>query len=743
MSQPSNTIQSIFNKGEIGPRLYGRVDNKYYYNAFKYSLNLIPYIQGSIGRRSGTVYVSEVKTSSSLTRLIPFQFSSIQNYVLEFGDQYFRIYRNRGQVISGTPVEVATPYLAADLRKIKYTQSADVLYIFCDGYQPRKISRTSDTSWSINTVTFIDGPYLSVNTTATTITPSATTGAITLTASVALFASTDVGRLVRIKHSSTWGYATITGFTSSTVVNATVNETLGGTGAVTLWRLGTFSDTLGWPTVGVFNEERLVLANTSSYPNTVWGSVVGGFEDFQPTQTDGTVADDDAFTFQIADDQVNAVYWMSGGKILILGTSGGEYSMSGGSNSGNSPITPDNVTIKRESNIGSANNVRPVRIGSSIVHLSPSSQKIRELSYDFSIDTYLSDDLNKFANHINKSGILEVSYTSEPDPILWCVMSDGTLNGMSYERQEEVVGWHRHQIGGTNVSVESIAVIPKPDKKGDDLWLCVKRTINGTTKRYVEYMSDLFDAEEDGANSMWFVDAGIEYNGYKTTTLTPSAVTGSGVTFTAGSSAFVVGDVGSQIWYGGSKATITGYTSATVVTATIFQDFPNTNPIPSGGWAIAKTSFTGASHLNGETCRVTADGGSVDDVVVSSGNFLISNFAARLQIGLGYDVYLSMLPVDLPQFGTVAGRIRRVERLHLYLYETLGLEVREENSGDYEVLQFQSMGQNLGEAPPLFSGTYTISPPYGYGKDSVLQFRKQDALPLNLNYVVQELGVGG
>jgi hypothetical protein len=743
MSQPANTIQSVFNKGEIGPRLYGRVDNKYYYNAFKYSLNLEPYIQGSIGRRQGTVYVAEVKTSSKFTRMIPFQFSSVQNYALEFGDQYFRIYRNRGQVISGTPVEVATPYLEADLRKIKYTQSADVLYVFCDGYQPRKITRTSDTSWSISTITFLDGPYLATNATATTITPSATTGAITLTASTSTFTANDVGRLVRLKHSSTWGNATITSFTSGTVVNATVNKAFGATGAVTDWRLGTFSNTLGWPRVGIFNEERLVLGNTASYPNTVWGSVIGDFENFQPSKTDGVISDDDAFTFQISDDQVNAIYWMSAGKIMMIGTSGGEYSMSGGSSSGNSPITPDNVVIKRESNIGSADNLRIHRVGSSILHVSPSSQKIRELSYDFSIDTYLSNDLNKFANHINIEGILDLDYTSEPDPTIWCVMGDGSLNGVTYEKQEEVVGYHRHILGGTNTVVESVCVIPKPDKSGDDLWLSVKRTVNGTTKRYVEYKSDLYNAAKNGQDSMWFVDSGIEYNGYQNATLTPSAVTGSGITFTAGSSVFAAGDVNAQIWYNGSKATITGYTSGTVVTCTIFQDFPNTNPIPSGDWAIARKTFTGASHLTGETCRVTADGGSVDDATVSAGSFTLANFAARVQIGFGYDCYLDFLPIDIPQLGTISGRIRRVERIHLYLYETLGLECREQNSGDYETLQFQNMGQNFGEAPPLFSGTYTMSPPYGYGKDSILQFRKQDALPLSINYVVQELGVGG
>lgn len=747
MAQAASYIQSIFNKGEISPRIYGRVDNKYYYNSFRYSKNVIPYVQGAITRRTGTYFTNEVKTSANATILIPFQFSTTQNYILEFGNQYFRVYRNRGRVESppGTPVEFATPWLSDDLRNLKFTQSADVLYVFCPGYQPRKITRTSDTSWTISTVVFVDGPYLPTNTSATTITPSATTGAgITLTASTSIFTANDVGRLVRIKSGSTWGYVTITAYTSGTVVTATVGKTLGGTSATADWRLGVFSNNLGWPTVGVFNEERLLVANTTLYPNTVWGSVVGDFENMQPSNASGTVADDDAFTFTISDDQVNAIYWMSPGRVLLVGTSGGEYSMTGGTASSYAPITPSNVTIKRETSFGSINNVRSKRIANGTIHITPSGQKVREVAYEFGADSYISRDMTLFSEHMLKPGIIDFDYSQEPDPICWYVLQTGELIGCTYDKQQEVEGWHRHILGGTNVFVESVAVIPKPQRTGNDVWLIVRRTINGATKRYIEYITDPYDAATYGQDSMFFVDSGLSYDGYFSGTLTPGATTGTGITFTASQSVFTAGSVGDQLRSdSGGRALITGYTNGTTVTATITADFPSTSPLESGTWSIAIKDFAGIGHLEGQTCRVTADGAGTDDVVISGGGFSIANFASRVQVGLPYDVEMQFLPVEFPQFGTVQGKIRRCHRLHLYLYETLGLSVGNMMIPETILpVDFQAMGQTMDQAPPLYYGIKTIAPPMGYDKQGVLILLKEDALPFTMNFFVQEMVVG-
>jgi hypothetical protein len=309
MGQPIEVIQSVFNRGELSPRIVGRLDLDAYYNALKYSENFLPFPQGAVTKRNGTYYVANVKDSSKTTILWPFKFSTVQNYVIEVGDLYMRFYRNRGQVESSpsVPYELTTPWPEAVLRELKFVQSFDRLYVFHKSYQPRVITRTSDTNWAINTLTFIDGPYLPINSTATTITASATTGAITLTASTGIFTAGDVGRQVRIKTGANpYGYATITAFTSSTVVSATVatGYPIGATSATTVWSLSHFGGSMGWPAVGTIYEQRLIMANTANYPATVFASITGGFADsvtMSPSQLSGTVTDSDGFVYTIGE----------------------------------------------------------------------------------------------------------------------------------------------------------------------------------------------------------------------------------------------------------------------------------------------------------------------------------------------------------------------------------------------------------------------------------------------------------
>ena len=301
--------------------------------------------QGSATRRVGTQFIAEVKDSTQKTRLIPFEFSTTQTYILEFGDQYMRVYKDKGQVLSsGSPFEISTPYLEAELFDIKFAQSADVLYICHPNHAVRKLSRTGHTAWTLTEIEFTNGPYLVQNSTATTITPSATTGTGTLTASASLFASTDVNRLVAIHG----GYVKITGFTSATVVDMEVKETLSATTATADWNLGAFSDTQGHPSCVSFFEQRLVFAGTDVEPQTLFFSKSGDYENM----TSGTNADD-AMIYTIASNQVNRVRYLKATRTLIVGTSGGEFTVS--ADGTDAAITPTNITIKKQSSYGTAN----------------------------------------------------------------------------------------------------------------------------------------------------------------------------------------------------------------------------------------------------------------------------------------------------------------------------------------------------------------------------------------------------
>ena len=749
MGQMVNVIQSVFNRGELSPRIIGRLDLDAYYNALKSSSNLIPFPQGAITKRNGTYYVADVKDSADETILIPFKFSTVQNYIIEAGDLYFRFYRNRGQVESspGVAYELVTPWPASVLDELKFVQSYDRLYVFHKDYQTRVITRTSDTAWTIASLTYTDGPFLPINATAITLTPSAATGAITITASSSLFVAGDVGRQVRMKvASNNWGYATITGYTSGTVVNATVVNTFTATTATASWNLSYFGGTLGWPSVGTIYEQRLIVANTASYPATVFASETGAFgntANMSPTNLSGTVVDSNGFVYTIGDDQVNAIEWLSSGRILMIGTSGAEHSMTGGTSSSYAPVSPSNVTIKRETKIGSRAGVRSHRVGNAILYASKSGLKVRELNYDFGIDSYVSRDVTIFNDHITESGIVDCDFQDEPDPTLWCVKNDGKLIGFSYERDQQVEGWHRHTLGGVDAAVKRVACIPRPAGDGDDLWMIVSRTIGGVTVKTIEYMTEYYNPDINGKASSFFVDSGVTYDGRLDATLTPSATTGTGITFTAGSSVFTAGMVGDELRSDTARALITAYTSGTVVTATIITPFDSTDPIASGDWSVATKDFTGLSRLNGETVSVCADGYYAGDKVVSGGGFSLDDFASIVHAGFGYTAELKTLPVELKSLGTIAGRTRRTHEVNIYLTNTIGLRIGNEANSPIEVVPFGGGNENLNEGPSLYNGILTREPPLDYDKEGVLRISHIWPTNITVNYIAQKLTING
>lgn len=742
MGQKIKLIQSVFNKGELSPRLVGRVDNDAYYKAYAEGYNFLPFPEGSGTFRPGTVHVAEVKDSTKVTILVGFRFSTVQNYVIEFGDQYVRFYRNRGQVETGpsTPYEVTTPYLEADLRELYFFQSADVLYILHPDYQPRKLIRSSDTSWALNTITFVDGPYYPINSSATTFSRSGTT----VTASASTFVSGDVGRQIRMKNGSAWESMTITGYTNGTTVTVDVSGTIA---ASINWRLGVFGGDYGWPSLGTIYEERLILANTVNLPSTIWGSRTGELETFSPSSlTDGTVADDDGFSFTIADDQVNAINWLSSGRILLVGTTGAEHSLTGGTSSGYAPVTPSNVTIKRESSYGSKSHLKAHRVGNAVLYPSQSGRKVREIYYEFGIDSYVSRDVTIFNEHVTRSGVVDSAYVQEPDPHLWTCVENGELVGMVYERTQEIEGWHRHLIGGVGASVKSLASIPRPGDENDDLWMIVERTIDGATVQYIEYMSEIYEDVEapiagvDKRQYAKFLDSCITYDGFLDADITLSALTGSGVTVTASASVFASGDVGKQVQAGAGRATVTGYTSGTQITVTVTTDFTSLTTT-AGGWCLAAKDFTGADHLEGETISIIADGAVANDVTVASGAFSLSEYACVVHAGFGYETRLKLLLPEVPSLGTIQGRQRSLSQIHIYVTDTYGLKINDSETDITDTLKMLSFPIVSGVPPALKNGLLTMHPPSGYERDSQIELRHDTPTPFTLNYIVQDLDV--
>lgn len=643
--------------------------------------------------------------------------------------------------------EISSPYATAHLFELKFTQSADVLYIVHPSYKPRKLTRTGHTNWTLTEITFVDGPYLPTNTTSTTITPSATSGSVTLTASSALFASTDVGRLVRLNQGGTQGNATITAFGSSTSVTASVNSAFNNTSATSSWRLGVWSDTTGYPGTVAFHEDRLFFAGNTNTPQRLDGSRTGDYENFAPSDTSSTVTSSHAVSFSLNANDVNLIRWMtSDEKGMLVGTVGGEWAVSPSTQT--EALSPTNINAKRVTSYGSAN-IQPVQAGKSTIYIQRAERKFRELAYFFDQDGFRATDLTVLSEHITAPGVVQIAYQKEPQSIIWVVRDDGELLGMTYDRDLDSlkVGWHRHQIGGASDAadsaaiVESVAVIPSPDGTRDELWILVKRHINGATVRYTEYLEKLFEDTDDQQDAV-FVDSSITFDNPVTitnaTAANPVVVTATSHGFSNGD-AVIIRDVKGMTDLNGETFTVAN------VTANTFElsgtDGTGFSAYVSGG-EVRKyvTTISGYNHLIGETVSILADGAVQPDVVVSAaGKITLSTRAATVQIGLGYNSDGELLRLEAGAAdGTALGKTRRIHRIGLMLHRSLGLQIGM-SFDELDTLTFRTSADPMTRAPSLFSGITSETLGADYDFENQFCFRQNQPLPSTILAVMPML----
>ena len=357
---------------------------------------------------------------------------------------------------------------------------------------------TAYTSTTVVTMTIVDafasaGPIASQSWTLTespktTLTPSAKDpegASITLTAGAAAFKNsaqvTDIGKFVEIND----GLVEITAFGSATSVTGTIRTVLVSTTAAQSggWALRSkvWNATDGYPRCGTLFEQRLICAGSSGYPQTLWGSRTGEYYNF----SEG-VDDSDGFSFTIASDQINPIEHLASTRILLPMTYGGEFSMMGGNDS---PITPTNVQIRSQTAYG-VSVTRPVRVANEIIFVTRGGERVRALGYRADIDSFNSPDVSVLSEHIPRGGIYEMAFAQEPDQVVWMVRGDGVLATMSIDRDQDVIGWARRTTDGLFESVASI-----PNGAEDQVWVIVKRTIDGADVRYVEYMDSTLNTD--------------------------------------------------------------------------------------------------------------------------------------------------------------------------------------------------------------------------------------------------------
>lgn len=318
---------------------------------------------------------------------------------------------------------------------------------------------------------------------------------------------------------SGFGVVQITAYSSATQVTATIvtilpTGVIGSTKATYLWAHSLFSTTQGWPELGVLFRDRQTLFKGIQMAS----SVTSDYENFAP-KIGGVQTPDSGIVITLP--TANPTRWAADIGDLIVGTAGEEIVVN--EISASSAFAPTNVRAHVQSRYGSRNVVAQI-FGYGILFVSRSGQKVRDYKYTFQIYGYDGVSCNIYADHIAKGsdglqGIIQVAEQQEPYSILWAVTTDGKLIGFTYNREEDIKGWHNHPIGG-NGFVESVCCQPAPDGTRDDVWIIVRRTINGVTRRYVEYIAPEFLGRDATIANAFYVDAGLTYTGAATTTIT-------------------------------------------------------------------------------------------------------------------------------------------------------------------------------------------------------------------------------
>ncbi|MBN8521750.1 MAG: hypothetical protein J0L77_07635 [Alphaproteobacteria bacterium] len=462
-------VKTNFTAGEVSPELLGRGDLRAYENGALKLRNLFIYPTGGVTRRAGLAYVDLAEGEG---RLISFEFNTQQTYLLVLTHLKISLYLDDVEVASLT-----APWTLAQIPQVSWTQSADTLLMVHPDVPPKKLTRQPGGSFLLEDWSFLtdDGfneqPYYKFSHPLNGIVPSATTGSIILTTTIASFVPAHVGTRLRLQGKE----VEITGYVSPTQVNASVLVPLVSIVRTVDWEEQVFSPVHGYPISVAFHQDRLVIGGSRDLPNRLWFSRSGDLFNFNL----GTGLDDEAIEFAILSDQVNVIRGIFSGRHLQVFTSGAEWMVTG------DPLTPTNVQLNRQTRVGSVIDryIPPVTVDGATLFVARNGREIREFLYTDIEQAYQATDLALLSRHIIHSPV-----DQDYDPgrrLLFMVRADGKFATLTVYRAEQVAAWTLHETIG---EVKSVCVV------GDRVYLLVKR---GSV-----FTIELFDEERTLDSSM-------------------------------------------------------------------------------------------------------------------------------------------------------------------------------------------------------------------------------------------------
>jgi hypothetical protein len=667
--------------------------------------------------------------------------------------------------------EIATPYVEADLSNLQFVQSADVITIVHPTYAPRELARSGHTSWTLSTITFaptIAAPVGLANTGAAGSTTSWVVTAVDPETGEESLASTatstsaipTAGAPVTVSWTA---HATAVKFYVYKAINA-IYGFIGTAGPNQFTDTGITPDTTdtppearnpfgsssNYPSTVTYFQQRQLYASTTNDPETVWGSRNGLFENFT---TSNPIQDDDAVTFTLAGRQVNEVRHLIDIGQLIALTSSGEMAIQGDSSG---ILTPTAVNPKQYTYFGSSK-LPPIIVDSNALYVQARGSIIRDLAFNYQTDGYNGNDLTIFSSHLfDGYEIVDWAFQKIPHSIVWAVRSDGVLLGLTYIREHQMWAWHRHDTDGL---VENVCCVPEGNE--DAVYLCVKRTINGATKRYIERMARRTLSDVDDVIDSKFMDCSLSYDGRNTSATTMTLTGGTAWTFeetltlTASAAYFAAADVGNEIHLyiedaDGNvtdtvRCVITAYTSTTVVSVNPNKTVPVAlRGVATLNWAEAVDSISGLWHLEGEAVSIFADrfvvgspnNASYTTYTVASGAITLDRPYAVVHVGLPYISDFQTLDIDTMNGETLVDKQKLVTKATLHLSKSRGLWLggappTDDDTDPLEGLVEMKLRNLEGYDEPvdLLTGTADVNFENGWNSNGRMFIRQVDPIP--------------
>lgn len=636
--------------------------------------------------------------------------------------------------------QIASPYLATQLHlsdksaALDFVQSGDVIYItYKQGntHPPYKLTRTSDTNWTLAEFLPTSGPFEDTDPDNTiTVYSSARTGSVTLTASASTWVVSDIGRIFlleqkaiedikpwetnkaitanditrsdgknyRALNSATtgtvkpihsegskydgvsgvqweyrdagFGIAKVTAFASSTSVTATVikpipDGAVGSGNASTRWAKGDW-----WggnlPTHVTFFRERLCFARAKD--QRLWFSVAADFENFADRDESGEATIDMAARIEISSDKNNKIKWLAPSDRLIVGTESGEFVV--GEITSQDVFGAGNIKASPQTYYGSKD-LAPARIGNTLFFVQGSGRKVRELAYSIDSDGLASIDITRLSPRVvpRAASVIKLAYQQEPNSIVWALRDDGILLGFTYNREEDVFGWHRVATDGY---IEDVEVIPS-GAGADAVWILVKRLLAAGPSQNQYYLEKL-DVEWDSTldlDEAFFVDSGLTYSGSPASTI------------------------------------------------------------------------SNLHHLEGRTVSILADGAVHPDRVITSGSITLDDTYSSASIGLPFTSTLKTNRLEAGgTIGTAQGRKKRISKVIVRLLDTLGLKIGP-STDKLETINFRKGSDPMDAPPPIFTGDKDVNWRGGHESDGSIMVVSDQPLPATIVALMPEVETQG